>query len=199
METTMTSIIDVADTLTTNISTSTPIDAVSSIVVADVSTMGTSVATAASIATIAASIIAALALFVSSYIFVQSSRRDRRIKTLDYWESVQPSLVEARKILSNLHDGEWTKEIAFKHLNSSQNRGHIMKGLSSFERLAIGINLDVYDLSVIGKLAGEMIVNSYVVYAPLIAAMEEQEGKAGLYKEFTLVYVRLERICIKSP
>lgn len=141
--------------------------------------MATSVS-AADIATISASIIAGVAFIVSSVTYVQTTRREKRIKTLDYWEAVQPSLIEARQSLALIHQGEWTRDIALTHINSP-NIEHISKGLNAFERLATGINLDIYDLKVLNKLAGKMITDSYVAYAPLIIAREEQLEERGSF------------------
>ena len=147
----------------------------------------------ADIATISASVIAGVAFIVSSITYVQTTRRERRIKTLDYWESIQPSLIEAGRSLSAIHAGEWSSEDARIHLNSP-NLELISKGINAFERLATGVNLDIYDLKVLNKLAGKMIVDSYVAYAPIIAVREEQLGTRGSFREFELLYGKLEKL-----
>ncbi|MFS1466433.1 hypothetical protein BCU33_010200 [Vibrio lentus] len=148
---------------------------------------------ATDIATISASVIACIAFIVSSITYVQTTRRERRIKTLDYWETVQPSLIEARQSLSSIHKGEWSTEDAKTHLNSP-NLELISKGINSFERLATGVNLDIYDLKVLNKLAGEMIVDSYLAYAPIIAVREEQLGKSDSFREFEVLYSKLDKL-----
>lgn len=79
------------------------------------------------------------------------------------------------------------------HLESS-NLNIIVKGLNAFERLATGINLDVYDLNVLNKLAGKMIIDSYIAYIPLIVAREEQLGEGGIFREFEILYSKLLKI-----
>ncbi|MDC5757212.1 hypothetical protein OPW41_24295 [Vibrio europaeus] len=158
--------------------------------------MTTSIATSISItdiATISASVIAGIAFIVSSITYVQTTLRERRIKTLDYWETIQPSLLEARRTLSNIHSGEWSSEDARKHLNSP-NVELITKGINAFERLATGVNLDIYDLKVLNKLAGKMIVDSYIAYAPIIVVREEQLGYRGSFREFEILYNNLEKL-----
>ena len=145
------------------------------------------------IATISASVIAGVAFIVSSLTYVQTTRRGRRIKTLDYWETVQPSLIEARKSLSTIHEGEWTNEDARIHLNSP-NSELISKGINAFEHLATGVNLDIYDLKVLNKLAGKMIVGSYVTYAPILLVQEEQLGTRDSFREFELLYAKLDKL-----
>lgn len=145
------------------------------------------------IATISASVIAGVAFVVSSITYVQTTRRERKIKTLDYWEAIQPSLIEARKSLSSIHQGEWSSNDARKHLNSP-NLELITKGINAFERLATGVNLDIYDLNVLNKLAGKMIVDSYVAYAPIIVVSEEQIGTRNSFREFEILYSKLEKL-----
>ncbi|BCI77531.1 DUF4760 domain-containing protein [Vibrio cholerae] len=149
--------------------------------------------TPADIATITAAIIACITFIVSTSIYIQTTRRERRVKTLDYWETIQPSLIQARKELNEIHKGDWTKEDALIHLESS-NLNIIVKGLNAFERLATGINLDVYDLNVLNKLAGKMIIDSYIAYIPLIVAREEQLGEGGIFREFEILYSKLLKI-----
>ncbi len=147
----------------------------------------------ADIATITAAGVACTTFILSTITYIKTTRRERRIKTLDYWESIQPSLVDAIKDLSSLHNGEWTKEIAEKHLNSI-NSELISRGLNAFERLGAGVNLDIYDLKVLNKLAGKMIIDSFIAYAPLIAAREEQLGRSFLFREFELLYNELSKL-----
>ncbi|MUH97298.1 DUF4760 domain-containing protein [Aliivibrio fischeri] len=146
------------------------------------------------ISTIIASIITAFSFLFSSLIYFISVSRERKTKTLDYWEQVQPSLIEARQNLQNLNQNEWTKEIAKKHLASSHNSLIISKGLNSFERLSIGINLNIYDIKVIKQLAGKMIIESYIAYIPIIIAREEQIGESGGFREFEKLYARLIKL-----
>ncbi|EIO4601473.1 hypothetical protein LQM14_000703 [Vibrio parahaemolyticus] len=148
---------------------------------------------ATDLATITAAGIACITFVVSTATYIKTTRRERRVKTLDYWESIQPSLIAARKDLSSIHDGEWTREIAQTHLNSP-NSELISRGLNSFERLGTGVSLDIYDLKVLNKLAGKMIIDSFIAYAPLIAAREEQLDRCFLFREFEILYNELSKL-----
>ncbi|EGR0413019.1 hypothetical protein QTU67_002196 [Vibrio cholerae] len=148
--------------------------------------------TPADIATIIASITAVVTFIVSATTYVKSTSRERKTKTLDYWEASQKSLTEARNNLSKIHKGTWTEDIAKRHLYSS-NRHHIISWLSAFERLAMGINLDIYDINVVNKLGGTLLVESFVAYAQLIALLEHEESP-NEFSEFKSLYAKLEKM-----
>lgn len=95
--------------------------------------------------------------------------------------------------LSTIHEGEWSNEDARIHLNSP-NSELISKGINAFERLATGVNLDIYDLKALNKLAGNMIVDSYATYAPILLVQEEQLGTRDSFREFEPLYAKLDKL-----
>ncbi|EGR1296606.1 hypothetical protein EAF56_11385 [Vibrio alginolyticus] len=154
--------------------------------------MSTKPLSPADIATIIASVTAVVTFIVSATTYVKSTNRERKTKTLDYWEASQNSLTEAVNNLSKIHKEPWTEDIAKRHLGSS-NREQIVNGLSAFERLAMGINLGIYDIKVINKLGGSLLVESFVSYAQLIAVLEQEESPQE-FSEFKSLYAKLDKM-----
>ena len=154
--------------------------------------MSTKPLSPADIATIIASVTAVVTFIVSATTYVKSTNRERKTKTLDYWEASQNSLTEAINNLSKIHKGTWTEGLAKTHLGSS-NRSHIINGLNAFERLATGINLGIYDIKVINKLGGDLLVESFVSYAQLIVVLEHEKSPKD-FSEFKSLYAKLDKM-----
>ena len=147
------------------------------------------------IASIIVSIFTTLSIISGAFLYFINNRRDRRIKTLEYWEETQPNLIEARTLLININNtGLWTEELAKKQLNNKNNKPKIYDALSKFERLAIGINLNTYDIKVLNKLSGNFLIDSYLAYIPLIECYQSINNEPGSFCEFRKLYETLTKI-----
>jgi hypothetical protein len=152
----------------------------------------------ADIATIVASVVACAAFIVSTLTYMSSTKRERKIKTLDYWETAYSDLVNAKETLTKLHKGDWTEEVSRQKVSSDVNLNLIIDSLNKFEHLATGINFDIYDLKVINKLGGKLLTDAFIAYTPLIAVIENNPSLSDDFPEFKSLYSKLDTIRKKA-
>ncbi|KYN23606.1 hypothetical protein AUQ44_16655 [Vibrio cidicii] len=153
---------------------------------------------ASDFATIIAALVACITFIVTCVTYVISTNRERKIKTLDYWESAYSILTKGVESISRIHSGQWTSDIAQKKMESDINLKLIIDGLNMFEHLATGINLNIYDLKVVNKLGGKMLTDAYIAYAPLITEIERRPEYSNHFIEFKILYSKIDAIRKKA-
>ncbi|MCG3743184.1 hypothetical protein EXA18_06730 [Vibrio cincinnatiensis] len=146
----------------------------------------------ADIATMIAAGVAAAAFLVTTVTYLLNTSRERKIKTLDYWESSYSDLIAAKDALARLHKGKWSEEVAKTKISAEINLNLIIDSLNKFEHLSTGINLGIYDLKVLNKLGGKLLTDTFVAYATLIAVIENNPSLSDDFPEFKLLYSKLD-------
>ena len=146
----------------------------------------------ADIATMIAAGVAAAAFLVTTVTYLLNTNRERKIKTLDYWQSSYSELIAAKDALTKLHKGKWSEEVAKTKIGSEINLNLIIDSLNKFEHLSTGINLGIYDLKVLNKLGGKLLTDTFVAYATLIAVIENNPSLSDDFPEFKLLYSKLD-------
>lgn len=146
----------------------------------------------ADIATMIAAGVAAAAFLVTTITYLLNTSRERKIKTLDYWESSYSDLIAAKDALARLHKGKWSEEVAKTKISAEINLNLIIDSLNKFEHLSTGINLGIYDLKVLNKLGGKLLTDTFVAHATLIAVIENNPSLSDDFPEFKLLYSKLD-------
>ena len=67
----------------------------------------------------------------------------------------------------------------------------VRENLNGFEALATGVNLGVYDISVVNRLRGTMIVRSWALYEPWVRARRTAFAQQSYYAELEELAARL--------
>ncbi|MBY8037495.1 hypothetical protein KW477_05800 [Vibrio fluvialis] len=153
---------------------------------------------ASDFATIIAALVACITFIVTCVTYVISTNRERKIKTLDYWESSYSDLFTAKEALTRLHKGKWTIDIAKTKVSSEINLNLIIGSLNKFEHLSTGINLGIYDLKTLNKLGGKMLTDTFIAYVPLISVIENDPSLADDFPEFKSLYSQLDSMRKKN-
>ena len=121
------------------------------------------------------------------------NNRIKKKATLDYYESINQELKnEKRKITRKF--GEYLSEDDIQYFSANDDdRVLLHKVLNLYERLAIGININVYDIKTLNRLNGHLIINNYERYMPYINYYSKKMGRVT-WNEFTILYNNLKKL-----
>jgi len=75
----------------------------------------------------------------------------------------------------------------------------ISETLNRFEYLAVGVNARVFDLGVVDRLAGEILLSVWLYYRPLIQAQRSLARNPDVYHEFEMLVHRIQATGRPSP
>ena len=147
----------------------------------------------ADIATIVASVLVVIQLGAGLFAYISQVKRERVIATLEYYESVNKDLKEAKRELRKSIHGKITPEI-IKNLESNKEEKVLLhKVLNSYERLAIGLNLGIYDLETLNRINGKILISNYERFRPYIEQRSKTKNQKA-WNEFSLLVDNLREV-----
>ena len=143
---------------------------------------------------IAGPIFSAISIVVGVCFFVLNIKRDRIKQTLDYWEKINQQIkLDKQKLLKNY--GEIiSQEIVDLILNDNNEQIRINRVINLYERLALGINIGVYDLKTINRMVGQNIINNYAKFHLYIEARRKKLKRPFAWSEFETLVNELIKI-----
>lgn len=168
-----------------------------------------------SIFTASAAAIAVGALFVTAFSAYASANRGKKKDTLEAWNTWSDDHREARRRLTRElgmseiseeqataladptrarlknKDGDVVSDETLKQL-----RGDVCDMLNGLERLAVGVELGIYDEAVLRLMGGTIIARTYERFEPYIDATREagstRKRQSRAYTELTVLYNMIE-------
>jgi len=167
-----------------------------------------------SIFTAVAAAVAVGALFVASYSAYSATVRAKKKDTLEAWNSWSDDYRAARRELTrDLGMGEISDEqakalvVGDTELKNKQGTtlseekrklldDHVCDMLNGLERLAVGVELGIYDEAVLRLMGGTIIARTYERFEPYIDATRQanstRKRQSRAYTELTVLYHLIE-------
>lgn len=146
----------------------------------------------ANIATIAASFLVVIQLAAGMFVYLRQIKRERVIATLNYFESANQELKKAKRELRNAIGTDITPEAIEKLKTDQDNKILLHQVLNTYERLATGLNLGIYDLGTIARINGKMLVSNYERFLPYIENRRKMYNP-NAWTEFTKLVNQIRR------
>ncbi|MCK9175889.1 MAG: DUF4760 domain-containing protein [Desulforhopalus sp.] len=137
-------------------------------------------------------ILTAISIFLGIYYFSLNVRRDKAKQTLDYWEKINQQLKEEKKTLTKDYGKYIDEEMALLLVEDKEERPRISKFLNIYERLSLGVNMGLYDVKVLNKLAGQVIIDNFYKYENFINARRIQVNRDFLFVEYEKLVLHLK-------
>lgn len=154
------------------------------------------------------------ALFVTAYSAYSTAARARKKDTLEAWREWSVSSRDARRRLTSaLGMEDITKEqgkalaVGDELLGSkgetltgpeyTQIKDDVRSTLNGLERLAVGVELGIYDEAVLRLMGATIIARTYERFEPFIVALRESEStkqrQSKAYTELSILYQMMEQ------
>ncbi len=149
---------------------------------------------ASQLATIAGVILVVPQLVIAVYSIVRNNRREKIKSTLDYYEQINQQLKVEKKVIKEKYGEEINRELAIKIHDEKQDVSSINRILNLYERIALGINLGIYDIHALNRASGKLLVNNYMRFKPYIEYRRELMRSPNAWLEFENLYRKLNEI-----
>lgn len=145
------------------------------------------------LATIAASLLVVIQLAAGMFVYMRQIKRERVIATLGYFEGASKELKEAKRELRKQIGTEITPD-AIEGLKSNPDGTVLLhRVLNTYERLAAGLNLGIYDLETIARINGKILASNYERYRPYIENRRKTKNP-NAWIEFSSLVDRIRKI-----
>lgn len=146
------------------------------------------------IAKIVGPALSGLSILFGVIYFVLNLRRDRAKQTLDYWEKVNQQLKVEKGELLKYYGSKIDSGMALLILENGEEAKRLNKLINVYERLSIGVNIGVYDLKTLNRLAGQNIIDNYSRFEAYIEAHREKLKRPLAWQEFQKLVKTLRAI-----
>lgn len=146
------------------------------------------------LATIAAAVLIVPQIAVAVYSIYQTNKRDRMKTTLDYYEKVNQEIKREKREIKEKYGPTLTKEVSHQIHNERIDASKVNKILNSYERLSLGANLGVYDINVLSKISGKLLIENYERFREYIEYRRELKKSHTAWIEFEKLILELKRL-----
>ncbi|MEM9671636.1 MAG: DUF4760 domain-containing protein [Cyclobacteriaceae bacterium] len=133
-------------------------------------------------------------ILLSAIYFIANIKRDRTKQTLDYWEKINQELKTEKRKLQRDYGDKIDTDLARLILEDKEERIRLNRVINIYERLAVGINLKVYDIRVLNRVVGQNIINNYNRYENYILERREKLDRPFAWKDFQTLSMKLQRL-----
>lgn len=133
------------------------------------------------------------------YVYARNARRNRVQRTLDYWETVNQKLKSVKSQLLDAYGERISARDAELIRHDEAERRKANKVLNHYERLALGVNLNIYDIETVNRIAGNLLIENHQRFKSYIDVYTQERVLAGkrpmqAWCEFTILVGRLKRM-----
>ena len=120
--------------------------------------------------------------------FFSGRNRNRKEATIHAWEELEKNvfLQEGYKKLALRGGADYV-------LGGQGEWKRAEKALSKVEHFAVAVNVEIYDLDTLNRLAGSFIIKEYERWRPVIDTKRQREEEPTFCKEFEALYVSLKK------
>ena len=135
-----------------------------------------------------------LSVLLGVIYFIINIKRDRAKLTVDYWEKINQQLKEEKRNLLRDYGSRIDPELAKLILENSDEQIRINRVINIYERLALGVNIGIYDIRVLNRLVGQNIIDNYLRFEAYIEARRIKLDRPFAWKEFQKLYEKLKKL-----
>jgi len=119
-------------------------------------------------ATLATTVLIFFQVMVAVISIIVFQKRERKLATLNYYESIESELKEIKRELKNKYGSPIRVEQAKIIEKSDEDRPKARRVCNYFDRMCLGIEKKVYDFEIANALLGLIIINNYDRYKAYI-------------------------------
>jgi hypothetical protein len=152
---------------------------------------------AAQFATIIGVVLVTPQIGIALWSIVVTNRRDRIKSTLDYYEEFNAKIKIPKKELKEKYGEIITREVAEKIDNDKKDAEKLRNILNQYERLSLGVNLNIYDLKTIKRICGRRLIENYNRYKEYMYYRRDVKKIQIMYEEFETLVIQLQQIKLK--
>ncbi len=135
-----------------------------------------------------------MGIIVAMYIYVYETRNDRKAaEEQTYRENVRATLselAELRRAHPNFKDN-------LEKLNDAEKKKYIRAYLTDLERFAVGCNTGAYDIEIVNKMSGGLLISQYLRFFKSYIEEKRKEPKPGRFVQKDTLYIEIEEMIKK--
>ena len=118
-------------------------------------------------------------------------KRRKRQATLEVFNPISEETYELRNKIRDIFKNEIIDPEDSRYKSDKELQRSITRFLSLYERLSVGINLNVLDLKVFMRMAGKTSIDWYDRLKPVIE--KKRKGHSTAYKDFEILTDRMRK------
>ena len=145
------------------------------------------------ITTLCGTLLTAISVIFGVSVFLINSRRERIKKTLDFWENINQQLKNEKRDLHREFGTKITEEQAVALIRNRDDATKINRVLNIYERMALGVNLGVYDIKVLNRLVGFNLISNFERFEKYIIERRKKFNRPFAWKEFEILIVSIKK------
>ena len=145
------------------------------------------------------SICTLISIIVAVISTVRANSRKKKETTLGAYTNFKKAVSSIENQIHNYTEDDICRIIA-QHKGDGDNCDWniIKEYLTAVERIAVGVNAEIYDVSVINRMGGYFMYEQYLKLRPIIHYKRCVDGNPNIYKEFTDMVNRIVDIRLKN-
>lgn len=132
---------------------------------------------------------------------VNENTRKKKERTLEAYTQFKESVRSSENRIHN-YTKENIHDIIAEHKKGQESNNSdwniIKEYLAAVERIAVGVNTDIYDASLINRMGGYFMYEQYRKLKPIICYKRCTDNNPNIYKEFTDMVNKIIDIRVKS-
>ena len=132
-------------------------------------------------------------IFLAIVTLYYGNKRTRMKATLDYYESINQELKTAKRKSTRQFGTALTAEDITYLSENDDDKVLLHKILNLYDRLALGVNTGVYDVKLLFRLNGHLILANYKRYSLYIEDYLKNNGRSS-WNEFSCLYLTLKNM-----
>lgn len=130
-------------------------------------------------------------LYLSRKIAKVTLERETKKDTIEFTHEVISKANESRRIVLNKFGSDTVNVSDERYTQDVKNS--IMEYLNYVERLAVGINTEVYDYYILKRICGRKIVRAWKQYGNIVENIRKEKNHPKAYKDYEMLVHRLEK------
>ena len=117
---------------------------------------------------------------------VRANSRKKKEKTLDAYTKFKEAVSPIENLIHNYTKDDIDRIITqHKRGWNSRDWNMIKDYLTAVERIAVGVNTEIYDIDVINRMGGYFMYEQYLTLKPIISYKRYEDTNPYIYREFT--------------
>jgi len=148
----------------------------------------------ASVATIGGTVLVVPQIIIGVWSIVRSNRRARVKSTLDYYESVNQAIKLPKKELKDRYGPRLDRDTSQRIHEEGTDVPLVNKVLNAYERFALGTNEGVYDLRIVNRLCGTVLIENYRRFRDYIDYRRELLDHPNAWRAFEQLVRRIRKM-----
>ena len=124
--------------------------------------------------------------------FRADHKRRKRQATLEVFDPISEEMVELRHAIRDVFGNEIIYPSDTRYKQDRELQRKITRYLGLYERLSVGINLDVLDIDVFMRISGKSTLKWYNRLEPIIMRRRTKWSNPNAYKDFEILSDRIK-------